>query len=236
MVYVDLICSNEYLPRVKLLVNHLSLQKIRIRVRDQMPAKPTDRVIVLPNHLDEVEIPEAVEVVALYFDKPEATFSSHQSFHIPTWPARSSDHQVNELAALLRRPVHRTTKKSTQSAQKTKKRERDPANRIALVSFFTVIAILYFFGGTDEPQQQVTEEDRTQIEIARTFSETRSSGHNSNEAFVSMFSEEIDLVVVSEAYLICVNAQSELKFDLLLPFALTPSHAWCPAPPQCAWL
>ena len=134
MVYVDLICSSEYLPRVKLLVNHLNLQKIRIRVRDQIPTTPTERIIVLPNHLGEINIPKELEVVALYFDKPEATFTSHHNFHIPTWPARSSDHQVNELAALLKRPVNRTTQKSAQTAEKTKKRERAPANQIALTA------------------------------------------------------------------------------------------------------
>ena len=246
MVHVDLICSSEYLPRVKLLVNHLALQKIRIRIRDKLPATPTDRIIVLPNHLDEIEVPDGIEVVALYFDKPESAFSSDEAFHIPTWPARSSDHQVNELAALLRRPVRKTTQKESSSDTAHTKKKSDPANRVALLTICIVAAVIYFSSGnTNQSPEEDTRTDESRLaehpgEVYETEFVQQASREDLviNEGVVasSPATPRIDAILVSTAQMECFSVPFEPRFDLPLPSALAPSHAWCPAPPRCAVL
>ena len=246
MVHVDLICSSEYLPRVKLLVNHLALQKIRIRIRDKLPAKPTDRIIVLPAHLDEIEVPDGIEVVALYFDKPESGFSSDEAFHIPTWPARSSDHQVNELAALLKRPVRKTTQKDSSSDKAHPKKKGDPANRVALLTICIVAAVFYFSSGnSNQTREEETPTDESRLvehegEVYEMEFVRQASGEDLviSEGIVASpaVTPRIDAILISSAQMECFSVPFEPKFDLPLPSALAPSHAWCPAPPRCAVL
>ena len=189
MIHVDLICSPEYLPRVKLLVKHLGLQKIKVKVHHSMPDNPNPRLIALPNRLEPMDLPE--DSIALYFDKPESKITTTHVFHIPTWPARSSDHQVAELAALLKKPIPNRTKEQTREQTKTKEsteqraaiklnkdqhqtraKPRDPAPRTAFIALAVVGFSLYLFSGQDEaPKESSRPIEDADHAIASTSSE-----------------------------------------------------------------
>ncbi len=101
---IDLVCAEERLPLVRLLQTHLKLLDINLRVHEVMPDPPTPRAVLIPHAGLPATLP-GVEWAALYFDDTPPHPAVKHHFRIPTWPARSSDHDVRRLARFLQQPL-----------------------------------------------------------------------------------------------------------------------------------
>ncbi|NKC01479.1 MAG: hypothetical protein GKR90_23680 [Pseudomonadales bacterium] len=108
--------------------------------------------------------------IALYFDKIDRKFAADHVFQIPTWPARSSDHQVNELASLLQKPIPITLTKATNQStspsdaelrrsagSQTKTLRSESTNRVAVLTFI-FLGVLFYLITTIESQPSDVDE------------------------------------------------------------------------------
>lgn len=108
MVTVDLICDSEAEPRMRLLVRHMRRFDVRLKLHTSPPAVLSARVLcALSKRHPMPDLPEHVEPVAVVIDAHAISDLPDTPYRalIPNWPARSSDHEVYQLAQYLKTPL-----------------------------------------------------------------------------------------------------------------------------------
>ena len=111
MVQVDLLVESDEMPRVRLLQDHMRKLDVDLVLHEAEPDKPTPRRVIVPKAIGsafaELRKKPGVEYIALHLDERSHNIPANFSVRIPSWPGRSSDHDVRQLANYLHQPVEK---------------------------------------------------------------------------------------------------------------------------------
>ena len=111
MVQVDLLVESDEMPRVRLLQDHMRKLNVDLILHEAEPDKPTPRRVFVPKAIGsaftELRKKPGVEYIALHLDERSHNIPADFSVRIPSWPGRSSDHDVLQLANYLQQPVEK---------------------------------------------------------------------------------------------------------------------------------
>lgn len=149
MLHIDLVCDAELRPRLRLLQQHMQTLGVDLHLHTEIPEDLPPVLIVAPvpdsslklNTLEDAE----AEIVALYLERQLPACTAAYEVHIPSWPARSSDPDVEALARYLTAP--RVTKKFQEAhrRQQIRARRQRKLGRNLLV---LLVLVLLFAGLT----------------------------------------------------------------------------------------
>lgn len=147
MLHIDLVCDAELRPRLRLLQQHMQTLGVDLHLHTEIPEDLPPVLIVAPvpdsslklNTLEDAE----AEIVALYLERQLPACTAAYEVHIPSWPARSSDPDVEALARYLTAP--RVTKKFQEAhrRQQIRARRQRKLGRNLLV----LLALVLLFAG-----------------------------------------------------------------------------------------
>ena len=142
MIAIPVLCEAENLPRVRLLKSHMERLGINLQLVDTIDPQ-ADRVLLVPrrthSRLTAVAAAPGTDAIVLYLDHDAESIEGNLEFHIPAWPARSSDEDVRRLARALR-----TRRSSTANPVATDKPRFDRNNVIALAALAVTVFGIYW--------------------------------------------------------------------------------------------
>ncbi|MEQ8693617.1 MAG: hypothetical protein RIC89_22625 [Pseudomonadales bacterium] len=169
MLHIDLVCDAELRPRLRLLQQHMQTLGVDLHLHTEIPEDLPPVLIVAPvpdsslklNTLEDAE----AEIVALYLERQLPACTAAYEVHIPSWPARSSDPDVEALARYLTAP--RVTKKFQEARrrQQIRARRQRKSGRNLLV---LLVLVLLFAGLTQLELNENKPADETGVELAET--------------------------------------------------------------------
>lgn len=111
MVQVDLLVESDEMPRVRLLQDHMRKLGVDLVLHEEEPDRPAPRRVIVPKAFGsvfaELHKKPGVEYIALHLDERSQNIPADFSVRIPSWPGRSSDHDVRQLANYLHQPVEK---------------------------------------------------------------------------------------------------------------------------------
>ena len=142
MVQVDLLVESDEMPRVRLLQDHMRKLNVDLILHEAEPDKPTPRRVFVPKAIGsaftELRKKPGVEYIALHLDERSHNIPADFSVRIPSWPGRSSDHDVLQLANYLQQPVE---KPAGQPAGKSRPIDRTNAAVMAGLALLSAVLI-----------------------------------------------------------------------------------------------
>lgn len=167
MLHIDLVCDAELRPRLRLLQQHMQTLGVKLHLHTEIPVDLPPVLIVAPvpdsslklNTLEDAE----AEIVALYLERQLPACAAAYEVHIPSWPARSSDPDVEALARYLTAP--RVTKKFQEAhrRQQIRARRQRKLGRNLLV---LLVLVLLFAGLTQLELNDNKPPDDPETELA----------------------------------------------------------------------
>ena len=134
MLSVDLVCDSELLPRLQLLARHMESFDVKLRLHSNLhsdpPTHPLEVVILAPVKGKVIDSDHSEEnVIGLYLEPQQTEIEASYHVHIPTWPARSSDPDVEALAKHLKTRTSVMALGSTEADQRATPKPRAQARR-----------------------------------------------------------------------------------------------------------
>ena len=173
MYCCDLLTDKEFLPRVTLLKEHLALLDIDLTIHTELPDEVSPRLIVVPALAEMAGWPEETEVIAIYLDVHAHRTLGALELDLHTWPARSSDREVERLAAYLKSPLKTAFDIDEASANRTQRRQRDRNTNIAAFFFVSgvVLVLILIINLSDSATQseEPTDLASEQVELETTY-------------------------------------------------------------------
>ena len=157
MIDIPVLCDAEQLPRVRLLMTHMQSLGINLKLVEK--ADPQAACVLLIPRAKQTRLSVAASddttLIILYLDHDPEHIGGDLDFHIPAWPARSSDEDVVRLARALR--SWRKAPKDSTSREKS----RFDRNNVIAVAVIALTALgLYALtqtSGLDKaPEEQQT--------------------------------------------------------------------------------
>lgn len=155
MLHVDLLCDRELMPRLRLLEQYMETLDVRLHLHTEIP-KPKPAVLIFApaqTGATAYENDQAVELIGLYLEVQPEIEADYQ-VHIPSWPARSSDPDVEALAKFLHNPRIAAAQQRAKTAHLQAAKKREKARNI--VSLVIAVAMLI---GLTQLIPSKTEED-----------------------------------------------------------------------------
>ncbi len=160
MIDIPVLCDAEHLPRVRLLMSHM--QRLGINLELVEVADPQAVCVLLVPRASQSRLAVDAEAettsIVLYLEQDAELIGGDLDFHIPAWPARSSDEDVRRLARALR-----TWRKDSAPSPAADKRRFDRNNVIALGVIALTVLGLYALTQTSNADR---EEDTETVEIS----------------------------------------------------------------------
>ena len=168
MVQVDMVCDPELLPRLRLLVKHMQLLDVRLKLHLETPRPSPAVLLVAATEAYPIRVRRTADqdLIRVYLEAEAVQQPADYHIHIPTWPARSSDPAVEELAAHLTR-VTSSQHKSQRAAASLRREKR--TNRLLLGSTLALLGLLVFWERQDDsvaPPAESLEVQMTEQQIA----------------------------------------------------------------------
>ena len=179
----DLFCEQDITPRIELLIKHLGLLGVEISLRDSTHEPRSDPYLIIPKPFEsqwqptrtapELTLAKGDEAtnprcVAIYLDAETRQIEANFHVAIPTWPARSSDRTLVQLAQYLRRPdlaiLPATIETTTNPPRKHDAKMPHPAQRdntdrngrYIFVGLLAILIVVLFVPDEQQPSQQAS--------------------------------------------------------------------------------
>lgn len=161
MVRVDLIVESDEMPRVRLLQDHMRNLDVDLVLCEEEPDRPAPRRVIIPkasgSAFAELQKIPGVEYIALHLDERSRDIPADFGVRIPSWPGRSSDHDVRQLANYLHQPVEKPADKAA-----GKRQPIDRTNAAVLAGFVLLstagIGVVLTDSGNPAPDEELLPE------------------------------------------------------------------------------